>query len=145
MLGHGVGNFVAHDHGQPVFILRDGQNAGVHGHLAAGHAPSVLLLVVLNGVELPAVAGQLLGGVLLAEIRFYGPLNALAHAPGEGRLLRVGGEAALGQHLPVLLGGEGVDFGVGDQTELPAAGDGHRRAGGQQGQGEAEKGFFQHE
>jgi hypothetical protein len=79
---------------------------------------------------------------LLAEVRFYAGLNALAHAPHHGNLLRVGRKRALGDDLAVLRGSQGVDFAVAHEAELTATRDGHRRASAHERERRQQEIFF---
>ena len=98
VLGDGVGDLVTHDHCHAHLVPADGQDAGVEGHLAAGHAPGVDL-VALDEVEFPGVAVEVAAHALLGKYCSTARWMRWPTRRDHGGGLGVAAELALG-HAP---------------------------------------------
>jgi hypothetical protein len=114
-------DLVGENHREAALVLRDGKDAAVDGDLAAGHAPRVDRLRIVDDRRLPLVAG--------VELLLGGIRQPLGHSLDELDVGRVGVDLRLGELLLVRLCPKLVDGRIADQVELLAAGHGRRRAG----------------
>ena len=112
MFGSGMGDFMAHHHGQPGFIFSYGQNSRIDSHLAAGHAPGVDGLRIINQVKFPLIMLNVLGHSLLAEKFLGGPGNSRSHGSYHLNSYRVMGEPGFPKNLLILLKAHGGELGI---------------------------------
>src|SRR5712691_5411875 len=115
-----MGNLVSELDCEPVLVLGEGEDAAVHGDLAAGHAPGIDRLRVVDDRRLPLIAR--------VELRLGGVCQPLAHSLNQVDVLGIGVGLRLGELLLVRLHPKLVDRRIADQIELLAPGHWRRRA-----------------
>ena len=130
MVRERMGDLVGEHDRETVLVLRDGEDAAVHGDLATGHAPGVDRLRIVDHRRLPLVPGM--------ELRLGGFRQPLAHSLDDLDVGRVGIGLRLGDLLLVRLHPKLVDGRVPDQIELLPPGYRRRRARRQQRRHEEE-------
>ncbi len=109
MLGDSVCHLMAHHHGNSGLPLADWQDACVEDHFAARHCEGVYL-IVLNEVELPLVAFQLIQIVVLPHILLNRILNVVAHLFQQGHFLLIIRKRSLIYKGVVLLKTHGIEL-----------------------------------
>ena len=122
VLGDGVRDLVAEDDRELVVGRNERHEPGVDDDLPAGHAEGVDLLV-LDEVELPREAGDLLLEPVLAQVALRRVRDAAPDALDLRGLDAVPGDLGRTHEAPVLREARREDLLVGDERELAPPGD----------------------